>query len=399
MNLNRLVFANLKFNAGRTAGLAFIVAVLSFVLLGGSLVMSSLENGIKSLEARLGADVIVAPMTALSHNDLDEILLEGIPGQFYMDASNLDKVAQIEGVQAASPQYYLATVKAGCCSMPVQIIGFDPQTDFAVQPWIARTYGGALERGQVVVGCNISGGVGSGIQFYGVGCEIASKLEETGTKLDNAVFARSDTVQDLIAAAIDLGFPPDSHEDASTMISTIQVKVADGYDPEAVAGDINLHVRGLKAVTAKTMTSALADSVAGISRVVRALTAVLWVVAVIVLVATFVVVNRHRAREFAVLRAIGASQSALARVVVKEAAVVSLAGALVGIAAASAIVFAFNGALESALGVPFLMPPASSLVLFCILTFAVALIIGPAAAAISAKRLSSVDAGQVLREG
>ena len=398
MNLGKLPLNNLMRNAGRTVGLVALVALLAFAVYGGSLVISSLQNGIVSLEARLGADVIVAPATAKSQQDLSEVLVEGVPGQFYMDAPVLDKVAEREGVEAASPQYYLATVKAGCCSMPVQIIGFDPATDFSVQPWIARTYGGDLGLDQVVVGCNITGSPGAAIKLYGVECAIVSKLEETGTKLDNAVFATNETVRHLINEAVSRGFPPDSHEDPATRISTVQIKVADGFDAGAVADDINLHVRGVQAVATRAMTSSVADSVSGVAHVIGALMAVIWVLAAVVLVISFSVAGKHRAREFATLRVIGASRKMLSRLVVTEAAVISALGAAIGLAVALIAVLAFNGALEEALGVPFLVPDAATMALFALGAFAVTMVAGPAASALSARNLSKVDAGQVLRE-
>ena len=398
MNLSKLPLNNLVRNAGRTAGLVALVALLAFAVYGGSLVISSLQNGIASLEARLGADVIVAPATAKSQQELNEILVEGVPGQFYMDASVLSSVAGCECVEVASPQYYLATVKAGCCSMPVQIIGFDPATDFSVQPWIARTYGGDLGFDQVVVGCNITGAPGATIKLYGVECAIVSKLEETGTKLDNAVFATNETVQHLINEAVSRGFPPDSHEDPTTRLSTVQVKVSDGCDPQAVADDINLHVRGVYAVATRAMTSSVADSVSGIARIVGILMVVIWLIAIAVLVIAFSIAGKHRAREFATLRVIGASRTMLSKLVVKEAAIISVLGALIGIAVALIMVGAFNGALEEALGVPFLTPDAPMIALFTLAAFFVAMVAGPAASVLSARKLSKVDPGQVLRE-
>ena len=398
MNLRALPLRNLTRNAGRTAGLVALVALLAFVVYGGSLVMSSLQNGIASLEARLGADVIVAPATAKSQQDLSEILVEGVPGQFYMDASVLDSVAACDGVKTASPQYYLATMKAGCCSMPVQVIGFDPATDFVVQPWIERTFTGDLGIDQVVVGCNITGAPGADIKLYGVDCGIASKLEETGTKLDNAVFATNETVQHLISQAVSLGFPPDFHEDPANRISTVQVKVADGVRAEDVADDINLHVRGVSAVATRAMTSSVAESVSGVSGVIGVLMGTVWVLAAAVLVIAFSIVGARRAREFAVLRVIGASRKALSGIVVKEAVLISVLGAVAGVVVALVVVLAFNGALEDALGVPFLMPDVGTMALFACGALAVTVLAGSVASAVSARRLSRVDAGQVLRE-
>ena len=282
--------------------------------------------------------------------------------------------------------------------MPVQIIGFDPETDFTVKPWIARTYGGELGLLDVIVGCNISGGVGGQIQFYGENCRIMGKLAETGTSMDNAVYATDETVTHLVAAAIELGFSPLAHEDPQQVVSTVMVKVADGYNVDDVLGDIKLHVRGVSAVATRTMTSDVANSVAAMSGVLQVVFGVISVFAVIALVVAFVVVGRHRTREFAVLRVVGASKKALSGIVVKEAGVISAGGALVGIAIALVAVIAFNSALEGALGLPFLLPDVPTMALIAAATFALALIAGCAASYASAARLSKVDPGQTLRE-
>lgn len=396
--MRRLPLRNLARHAGRTTGLAAIVALLSLAICGGALVVTSLQSGLGSLEARLGADVIVAPSTARSHYDLDEVLLEGVPGSFYMDKALLQKVEACEGVEVATPQYFLATMKAGCCAMPVQIIGFDPATDFIVQPWVARTYGGELGKMDVIAGCNISGAVGETICFYNQDCTIVGKLSETGTSMDNAVFGTAETVTSLVEASIDLGFSPLLHEDPQQVVSTIMVKVDSAHDPEAVAGDITLHVRGTTAVSARTMTSGISDSVAAMAGVIQAVFGAIAVLALVVLVVAFLVAGRQRTREFAVLRVLGASRRALSRVVLVEAAVVSAAGAAVGVALALAVVVAFNGALESALGLPFLLPGVGAIALIALATFAVAVAAGCAASYASASRLSKVDPGQTLRE-
>ena len=398
MDLKKLPFQNLSRHVGRTFGLAAIVALLTCAVYGGALVVTSLQSGLDSLEARLGADIIVAPATARSQVSLDEVLLEGVPKSFYMDKAFVEKVAAREGVEVASPQYFLATMKAGCCAMPVQIIGFDPATDFTVKPWIARTYGGDLGMLDVIAGCNISGGVGDTIQFYGENCTIVAKLAETGTSMDNAVYATGDTVKRLVESAIDLGFSPLAHEDPQQMISMVMVKVADGYNVENVLGDIKLHVRGVSAMATRTMTSDVADSVAGMSGVIQVVFGVIGVLAVVVLVVSFVVVGRHRTREFAVLRVIGASQRALSRIVVTEGAIVSAGGALMGIAVALLVVISFNGALENALGLPFLLPEPAMMALLAGGAFVIAMVAGCGASYASAARLAKVEPGQILRE-
>lgn len=117
MNFEKeLSLKNLKRKSARTAALVILSAFLSFSIFDGSLVVMSLQNGLRSYEARLGADIIVVPNQARSHGTVDAILLQGIPGSFYMDESYYEKIAAREGVEAASPQFFLASASAGCCS-------------------------------------------------------------------------------------------------------------------------------------------------------------------------------------------------------------------------------------------------------------------------------------------
>lgn len=398
MNLKRLATINLRMNMGRTVGLCVLVALLAFSVLGGTLLVSSLRNGLSSLEARLGADIIVVPDQAKSKYDLEQIIVDGVPGHFYMDRSYIDQVAAVEGVEKVSPQYFLATAKASCCSVPVQIIGYDPATDFSIGPWIDHSTGADPGFMEVVVGSDVGGAVNTQVLLYGKECTIIGKLDETGTALDTAIFCTSDTIKVLINSSVEKGFSPLSTYDPDAVISTVQVKVADGVDPKTVTGYINLHVRGAHAEQAKAMTSGVADSMAGVSRVIGVMVAGIWILAVIVLVVAFSVLGKHRTKEFAVLRVLGASRKALNGLVLRESALISLVGAAAGTVLALAAVFVLHGALEDALNLPFLLPSAGFVAVVAVLAFVVGAVIGPLASAVSASRLSKVDPGNTLRE-
>ncbi|MBQ9004818.1 MAG: ABC transporter permease [Atopobiaceae bacterium] len=398
MDFKKLPFKNIARHPGRSALLVSLVAVLAFAMLAGTLMTASLRHGLQSLEQRLGADVIVAPKTAKSTTDLEQVMLDGVPGSFYMDASILDTVAQVEGVKQVSPQYYLATAKAGCCSYPIQIIGIDPKTDFTIQPWIARSYADELGLNDVVVGCDITGAPGTTVRFFGVECRIVAKLDETGTSLDGAAFASAETIRELMRSAVEQGQQTMDKADPDKVVSTVQIKVADGYRASDIADDINLHVRGVWAVPSRSMTSGVADGVSGASRMVGMLVVAVWLLAVAVLVAAFSMTGRQRTREFAVLRVMGASRRMLSSVVITEALMLSVVGAAIGILVALCALVLFNQALESALSLPFLMPSGGTIVLVSVVTFVLSSLVGPLTSALSAMRLSKVDPGQSLRE-
>ena len=64
--MSSLSVKNLKRKPGRTIALVLLTAFLALAVFGGSVVVLSLRNGLQSLEARLGADIILVPSEAQS---------------------------------------------------------------------------------------------------------------------------------------------------------------------------------------------------------------------------------------------------------------------------------------------------------------------------------------------
>jgi putative ABC transport system permease protein len=66
------------------------------------------------------------------------VLLNGEPSYFYMDKAVEDTIGEVQGVAAVTSQFYLTSLSESCCDFAIQIIGFDPQTDFIVQNWAEK---------------------------------------------------------------------------------------------------------------------------------------------------------------------------------------------------------------------------------------------------------------------
>ena len=71
--------------------------------------------------------------------------------------------------------------------------------------------------------------------------------------------------------------------DPERAISSVMIKVADGYGIEDVTNDINVHVRKVEATQAKSMVSSIAGGLTNVSRVITALVAAIWVLALAIL--------------------------------------------------------------------------------------------------------------------
>lgn len=381
----------------RTAAMIVLSALLSFSVLGGSLMISGLKNGLHSLEMRLGADIMVVPYEAVTKSVLTGLILQGNPGYFYMDQSYVDKLSKVKGIGQMSAQFFLASAAASCCSFRVQIIGFDPKTDFVILPWAQRTYNKKLGYMEVLVGNGLNAFAGDKLTFYGSDVKVAARLDKTGTYLDSAVYADEDTVKTLISAAEEKKMFDFGSVDPERIVSSVLIKVADGYSVEDVLNDINIHVRGVEAVQTQNMVSDVAGKLSGISDMAGALVAVVWLLVLTIMAIAFFMLSNERKKEFAVLRLAGASRKKLVAILLGETMLVSAAGSAAGAAFAVLLVSLFSNLIETSLDLPFLIPGAGRFWMMALCAVAVSVAAGSASAAFGAYRIARMDTALVMR--
>jgi len=395
-----LIIRNLARKPGRTTALVLLTAFLAMSVFAGSVVVFSLRRGLDSMENRLGADIIVVPAEAESKASMKNLLLQGTIGTFYMDASAVEKVRETEGVWKASAQVFLSSMKADCCSVKVQVIGFDPDNDFVVQPWIAESLNRPLGDMEVVVGCRVETDVGSNFRIYDRSCRVVARLASTGTGLDTAVYCNMNTIHSLLQAAEEKGI---THKigsgNVADLVSAVYVRVLPGTDVGLVNSRLNGHVRKATSIRTAGMITEVGDSLAGVSKTIAVLIAAVWVLALIILFIAFTMMVNERRRELAVYRLLGMSRRMLSGMVMKETALCSLAGALCGIVLGAVLVFPFSTLIESSLKLPYLTPAAGTIALYAVISVAVTILAGCLAGFRTAFRLSQTDPGTTLREG
>lgn len=395
----QIAFKNIIKRQGRSAVMMVLAAVLAFSIFAGTVIVGALQNGFDSLEKRLGADIMVVPYEAVTKSNLKNMVLQGSTGYFYMKGEYLDEISKIEGIGQISPQYYLASVKAGCCSIPVEIIGFDPETDFSITPWIKKSSGEEIGYMDVVVGNDLNAFVGDTMSFFGEDVRVVAKLDKTGTSFDTEVFTTRDTIRTLIDASLNKQLNEYSNINSGNVISCIMINVADGYDVEDVLNNINVHYKKLRAIRTKNMISGISDSLSGVSKVARVLVLAIWVVALGIMAAAYVLMTGERKKEFAVMRVLGASRRKLSGIVLLEGVGLSFAGSMFGALLGLVVIISFSGFIESKLGLPFLLPETGTIALSAAAAILLTTASGAVTAGISAHRIGKADTGTILRSG
>ena len=397
-SINSLPIKNLVRKPARSLALIFISAFLALSAFGGTVMVMSLSNGINSLSARLGADIIVTPYAATSQVSYDSVIIQGKPGQFYMDSKYYEEIkTEIEGIDKITAQFYLASAKASCCSSRLQIIGFDPATDFSIQPWVEKSYSDKLGLYDAVVGSDVTPNTDMTVEIYGKTLHVQAMLDKTGTELDSALYVDIDTMKELIRAHNEKNPNQEKTIDPDNVVSSVLIKVADGYDIDEVAGDINLHVRQVKAIRTQNMISGVSESLSGVSATISLLMVVVWILSAVILAIVFTMNINERKKEFAVLRVLGASRVKLAGLVFREAALYGFLGSLLGAGLTVLITALFTPAIENMIGLPFLLPPVPVMLIVGALTVVLTVAAGAVTAASSAVKISKIDTGLILR--
>ncbi len=393
----QLAIRNLRRGITRTTGLVILATLLSAVVFGGSILTFCLQNGLKNMKERLGADIMVVPVE--NQSELEAILLKGEPSCFYFKKSLEEKVKNLKGVEKCTSQFFLTSLDAECCDARVQLIGFDPDTDFSVQPWIQKTYKERLSDGAVIIGSDIHLEQGKKLKLFDMEYDVAAKLDKTGTGLDQAVYATTDTIKKMYEAAYAKGQRFLEEADPDFYVSSILIRVEEGFDVKELVKSIRKELGGVQVVESQSMITGTAENMKQVALFLYLFSGLFLMTAIIALGLAFVLSANERKREFAILRTLGATRKKLAGIILWEAGLISLIGGIIGIVIAAMIVFPFHVYLGDKLGMPYVLPPLAQILGTGVVTLLVAVMIGPLAAVTAAIKISHAETYLIMREG
>lgn len=395
---SNLIIENYLRNPFRSFGLSLLIAMLASSLLVGGLFSFSLSKGLNRLSSRLGADVIVIPQ-GTEIND-QSVLLQGDSKYAYLPEGSLEFIRGLDGVEIATPQYYLTTLSASCCDQKVSVIGFDPASDFVIQPWIREVLTEKLPKGAIVVGSEIRIEEKGTVKFFDREFPVAATLEPIGNRLDQAVFVDVSTLESIREAAQAKGvvFLFRNENPELLTYSSILIKLAPNADLERLSRKIHTRFDGVQIRSRKDMFSGLEKSARILQIVVWVIVAFFLIVAVAAIVISFSLSTRERRREYALLRIIGFTRKRLKKLVLAESFLVSAVGTYIGLLFTSVAFFTFRIWIGEHVGVPFIIPATVEIAGVYAVVILLLHSVGPAAVYGVANKVSQIDAYAALRE-
>lgn len=371
LSLRRVPLMTIRAHPVRSIIIAVLALAQAACVFGGLILVGAMRAELTLAERRLGADLVVYPTACLNQVEKKRLLMLGTPVGCHQPRSALARMSSNEDIAAVSYQLYVSETLADGSTR--WIVGFEPETDFALSPWIAEGEGTSLPRGSVLVGSAVPGADGQTLSVFGRERPIGAHLLTTGSELDDAVFVSMDTLTDVMADARAAGEDIDASLDPSTDYSAALVRASDSDAIESVTNWINLYVRKVSAVHA---TEALVGAASGIRAhrgVAIGVLGATWLVLLGALIIVQVSLMNERMQELAVWRSIGASRSIMSRVMLSESALLHVAGALVGVClAALTVPFVGDGSLVEVLAAPAMSLPLAGLSLVAVTCVGVA---------------------------
>ncbi len=342
----------------------------------------SMRQEMAIAEARLGADILVYPSAAMSKISSKTLLMQGSPVEVWKDRSILSRMNDCDGIAVVSYQLYIRDTTR---ETPRWIVGFDPESDFVIAPWMEGQTDFRLPDGAVLAGCKTCQGK-SVVSLFGKSWPVGARLVETGSKLDEMVFVNPHTLSTLIEAAGEAGVTAYRNVDPEQDFTVALLKVNDQASLDSVTSWLNTYIRKDTAVRSE---ETLTDTSAGIRRqmtMIAAITVCAWIVLLLALGIAQSMMMKERKKELYVWHAIGASRSVVYRVMLWEAFLIYLAGALLGILLCIGLLPVLFG---TGMGYTVLLP-------FALLTVFLTVLIGCVSILLSVKRATESMNGQML---
>ena len=176
-------------------GLAVMLAVgVAFASFTGGW---ALRGGVVTSFSRMGADIVVVPIGTLVN--ITSTLLTVQPTDQELDIDLADRLRAIPNVGLVAPQ---RIVRAQVDGRTINLIAFDPTSDFTVQPWLPPSQRLALTTGGALVGERVTGSKpGDSLTICGQPLRVEARLGRTGVgPFDESYFVSFATLDGLIDA-------------------------------------------------------------------------------------------------------------------------------------------------------------------------------------------------------
>ncbi len=305
-----LAAANVMHRKTRTAVSVLAVAMeVAMVMLLVGMANGTL-NEIADRLQKVGADVLFQPP--------DASFLLGATSAV-MPVKYIDLMKQVPGVAEATPVLNWLVSKIGQDPRAVNLWAIDYSSYAAISGGFVMVEGRPLEQaGEIVM---------DSVLARATGLRLGDRLPMMSREFTLVGICRAGAGGRLYARIQDVQEAIGTPDKASFFL----VKGAPGTEAETLARALEQKFKGHKITPVAQVSRTMQDNAIGLQQFKQALTGMAVVISFLVVLLAMYTTIIERTREIGILRAIGASQATVVRLVVAESFLICLAGVLLGI--------------------------------------------------------------------
>jgi putative ABC transport system permease protein len=350
-----LVLKNLKGRKAYNAIIVFASALAVAMVFVAVFMSSGIQQELERTNRLQEPDLAVVPLGTKAGGQL--YLTEGPPVPGVVPSGTAEQIRAFPEIEAVTGQKQTGRVRAG--TVQAALIAFEPSTDFVVYPWLeedippeSRGSSTGMVLGAKVAADKLPGDIP---ELNDGRFTLSGRLRETGTFMDTAIF-----------------FPLAAGQMAEP--SWVLLRLKPGVFMDAMINRLEANISGIEVIARPEMLKTINDQLYGVLQGGGATYAAVLVVIGVLLVtgAMFALTVHERKREFGLLKAMGARNAFIFRLIVGEAAVLGIMGAILGMLLSAAWLLSADTVLVSrGLSLPVMEFVLSRMVMLMALTVAV----------------------------
>jgi putative ABC transport system permease protein len=409
MDYITFIVAGIRNKPGRNLATLFCFAFIAANIFSGQFLIAGAAGGVDRGLSRMGADHLVVPSQYMvflrgqgPDNTIAIVLAE--PFNYRIKATIMEKIGNVPGVSAMSPQLYVSTLELPELSPePLDIYGIDPETDFTIQPWLQKPLDNPLKPGEVIVGHGVAGDVSTRISAGGQTYTIAGRLDPTRSSMDSTIFLRLDdayalaATKGIIAPSAPQIFPGD--------VNAVLIRDSKDEDRNIVTARIrrlfssSLEYKYISVIGRHFTLDPVAEDIQAIPGLLNLISVFVVIIALPLIALIAAMVAHERQREIGLLKSMGAKRNVVFLLVISESLILAATGGIIGVGVSLFAFFLMNaqGILNSALQVSFRMPPLVEIGSMAGLALFVVIVIGSVASLWPAYRSSMMNPYDAIR--
>jgi putative ABC transport system permease protein len=365
MNGWYLALSQIKRNLLRSGLMAIGVIIAAAVMTVVALLIAGINEGMTNTSQRLGADLMVVPRGEKIAQQFNEALITGKPATFYLEQATVEKISKVPGVTHVSTHIFVETLtNARCCAGKFFIVGFNPETDFTVTPWLKDDVSLLTTdvHNWMIVGDRILLHKGDVAEFYGMPFTVAGVLEPTGTGMDWTIYISHQSLRKMVSGSRTKAEMPLRISEGD--VSAVFIKAEHGVDLIDLAEKIEQTAPEAQAILSSSVAKVARRQLSKIAGLLGCVVIGLWAMALALSGVVFSMAVRERRSQLGLLVAKGAEKRFVFGMLTKESVMIAAPSSLSGCIVGLLVVISFRELLSNALGASDVLPAAATTAVF-----------------------------------